>query len=615
MAIAGNKKIWCFILVVIMTSTAAFAAFAEGISFDASLDADRVAMGSAAQLTLTVHGTQDVSQIALPAIDGFEARFVGPSTQIKVVNGEYSTVKAFSYMLIPLKEGKFTIPSVEVNINGQSYLSRPIVVEVVAATAAAGAPGGTPDPQGAAPGILNDAQAIAERVQMVLLMPAASSYVHEEVPITVKLYVRELPIQDISFPQIPQEGFVLSEFARPKQYQEQVNGKTFEVVEFNARLTPTRDGELNLGPAVVTGNLMIKNNVRRNPFGNSVFEDDFFSGFFNSYQKKPVTISSRPFTFQVKPLPLEGKPADFAGAVGRFTFDVSAAPLKVKAGDPVTLKMAVAGTGDMKTVKMPAFKDARFKVYDPQIKETDGQKTLEQVIIPVNEGQGEVPAVAFSYFDTSTGQYATITRGPFPVEVLPMDKGQEFQAVGFTERPVSLLKESLGKDIVFVKDHAGKLSQKQGWLGRNGILLAVFVLYLNIWGVLMGVYLYRRKLLNDPGFARRSAALRVAKAAISALKAQIRENGAKDFYTLLFRLFTQYLERKINVPPGNADLASIEAELLARGVEKSKILLLKELFELAERARFASASVSVADMQRSLFDLEDILDAIERRVK
>lgn len=594
-----------------------FSIFAEEISFDASLDADRVPMGSAAQLTLTVHGTQDVSQVTLPAIDGFEARYVGPSTQVKVVNGEYSTAKAFSYMLIPLKEGKFTIPAVEVSIKGQVFQTKPIIIDVItSASLPSQGQNGPSESAGAAdPEVLSDTHAIAEKVQMAIALPASAGYLYEEVPLSVKLYVRELPVQDISFPQFTQDGYVLSEFSRPRQYQEQVNGKTFEVVEFNARLTATRSGTLTLGPAVITGSLLIKNNVRRNPFGNNAFDDEFFSGFFNSYQKKPLTITSRPVEFTVKPLPAEGKPAGFSGGVGRFTFDVTAAPLKVKAGDPVTLKMTVAGTGDLKTIRMPEFKDTRFKVYDPQVKESDGQKLLEQVIVPLNEGKGEIPALSFNYFDTSTGQYAVVTRGPFELEVLPTEKGQEFQAVGFTERPVSLLKESFGKDIVFVKDRPGRLHEKHGWMARNSVFLVVFVIFLNVWGAFLGYYLYRRKLALDPGFARRSVALRSARVALNALKPRIIEGAGRDFYTELFRIFSQYLEKKIALPPGGCDFSLVEGTLSSRGFPREKIALLAGLFELAERARFASAQVSVADMQRSYYDLEDILEEIERRVK
>lgn len=316
-----------------------------------------------------------------------------------------------------------------------------------------------------------------------------------------------------------------------------------------------------------------------------------------------------------KPLPEEGKPSDFSGGVGRFTFDVSAAPLKVKAGDPVTLKMSVAGTGDLKMVKMPVFADNRFKMYDPQVKELNGQKNDEQVIVPLKEGVSEIPSITFNYFDTAEGKYVSLTRGPFPIDVLPMESGQEFQAVGFAERPVSLVKESFGKDILFIKDHPGILLRKQNWFGRNGWLLAILLVYINLWGILFGVYLYRRKLMDDPGFARRSAAMRSARSEMKALKFLIVEGGSRAFYSQLFKIFNDYLQKKMNILPGNADLASVESALISQRIENKKIVLLKELYDLAERARFASASVSIEDMKRSFFDMEEILEEIERGVK
>jgi len=78
-------------------------ALAEDIAFDAFVNANKVSMGTAIQLTLTVKGTQDVDVPQLPTIDGFDARYVGPATQVSVVNGAYSTTKSFYYVLLPLE--------------------------------------------------------------------------------------------------------------------------------------------------------------------------------------------------------------------------------------------------------------------------------------------------------------------------------------------------------------------------------------------------------------------------------------------------------------------------------------------------------------------------------
>ena len=110
-------------------------------------------------------------------------------------------------------------------------------------------------------------------------------------------------------------------------------------------------------------------------------------------------------------------------------------------------------------------------------------------------------------------------------------------------------------------------------------------------------------------------AMRSARAAMKDLQHLLAEGGSKDFYTQLFKIFNDYLEKKINMPPGKADLESVETALGSTRVDKKKIAYLKELYELAERARFASASVRLEDMKRSFLDMEEVMDEIERRVK
>ena len=45
----------------------------------------------------------------------------------------------------------------------------------------------------------------------------------------------------------------------------------------------------------------------------------------------------------------------------------------------------------------------------------------------------EVPALHFSYFDTSIKDYKTITQGPFAIQVTAPNPDQEFKAVGFSD--------------------------------------------------------------------------------------------------------------------------------------------------------------------------------------
>ncbi|MBF0620198.1 MAG: BatD family protein, partial [Candidatus Omnitrophica bacterium] len=157
------RNFFCALLLLFCVSRA----FAEDVSFEATVNASKVPMGTAAEFVLTLHGTQDLDQVKLPPIDGFEVRFVGPSTQVSVVNGVYSAAKAFTYMLLPLKEGMFTIPSVDVVVKGQTYSTKPLALQVVSSTAAGEAPA---DPSEAP-------ETMAEHIKLRISVPRTRCYV------------------------------------------------------------------------------------------------------------------------------------------------------------------------------------------------------------------------------------------------------------------------------------------------------------------------------------------------------------------------------------------------------------------------------------------------------
>jgi hypothetical protein len=581
---------------------------AEDISFEATIDANKVPMGTAAQLTLTVRGTQDVNAVTLPALDGFEARYVGPSTQVSVVNGAYSTAKSFTYILLPLKEGTFTIPPLELQIKGQTFRTEPITMQVIPASAGATADqsGGVSEPV--------TTESLKDKILFAASLPRTQCYVNEQVPVVFKLYVNELSMQDVTLPDVKPDGFLLSSFDQPKQYTQALNGRQFQVVEFTARLTPTRTGTLTVGPAVIGGNILYKTNVQRNPFGSSVFDDGFFANFFGGVQKKGVTVTSVPLQLSVQDVPVDGKPAGFSGAVGQFNFEASVSPSEIKVGDPVTLRMAVAGLGDLKTISLPTFRDERFKTYDPKILDESGKKSLEQVIIPTKEDIQSVPALNFSFFDTSSGQYRTITQGPFPIRVSPPAKGEEFQAVAFAGKPLAA-EETLGKGFVFIKDDATSLARKGNIFREEILFYGMLFLYLNVWGVALAFFLYRRKLSTDPGFAKRMSAYREATLALKEAKARMEAGDTKGFYDTLVSALRAYLFRKLALPPGEAEGRAMADILHRHGVDAKKVKLLEDILIQADEVRFASSKVPVEKIQQHFLDAGEILDAAERRLK
>ena len=579
-------------------------AFALDISVKATVTDNRVALGNAVQYTITVSGVQDLPPPTLPPFDGFDVRYTGPATRVSVINNSYSVEQSFNYILVPLKEGKFTIPPVPVNIKGLTVATEPIPVEVLPAGAPTAPDEPSADPQ----------QEVQDRLKLLVNIARDKVYVGEGVPLTLRLYVNQLSVQDLSFPEITQEGFYLDPFGDPKQFQEVLQGVNWHVVEFSTVLYPSKPGELSIAPALVRGALLFRNRDQDDARG-GIFDQGFFSNFFSGYQKRQVTITSRSLKLNVLPLPEEGRPSDFSGAVGQYDFTVEASPLKVKAGDPVTLRMALSGAGNLKEVKMPVFSADGFKLYDPQIKDEASRKSLEQVIIPTDTKVAAIPAIRFSYFDTAEGAYRTIERGPFALEVAAPASGEEFQAVGFAQPSLVSAPEKLGRDIVFIKDDPGKLEKRSGRGVDDVVFFILLAVYMQVWVGLLAFYFYRQRLLNDPRFARQVAAARQAYRMFDAARDRLRSGHMKPFYDVLENALRDYFVQRLELPPGKVDAASAAQALRELKVDDKHIMAMEDVLAAAEQVRFAGMVMPDDRMRTHLADAEDLVRAVERRAR
>ncbi|MFA6385023.1 MAG: BatD family protein, partial [Candidatus Omnitrophota bacterium] len=436
---------------------------AKDIGFEATVTRTRVAVGQTIQLNLTFNNTQNIPALDIPQIEGFTSRYMGPSSSMAIVNGAVSSSVTHMYILQAIKTGKFTLGPYEFEHNGDTYRSNQVSLEVSAAAA---------QPQQAGPARQDKqvdlSQDLSERVFVVLEAAKKNMYVNEMVPLTVKLYVNRLSIRDIQFPEIQHDGISVGQFTQPKQYQDVVAGMMYDVIEFNTTVFGLKPGEVKIGPANVICNLIVKKQGRRQPSslsGDDFFDSNVFDDFFGRYETHPLTLNSRSLPVTVQALPDEGKPQAFTGALGSYAFDVSVSPVEVRVGDPVTLKATIKGTGNFSTVSIPKIESTKdFKAYEPQIKQEEGQKTFEQVIIPLHSDNKSIPAIAFSFFNTVTGAYETITRGPFAITVAKPDKEEQAKIIEGNQVQAAQIpqEEKLGRDIIFIKGSDGGLSRKTG---------------------------------------------------------------------------------------------------------------------------------------------------------
>jgi len=599
--------------------------YAQDISFEASVNTNKVPLGETVQLTLTFNGAKLDQPPEIPSVDGLDARYLGPSTNITIINGQYSIRTSHVYTLFFQKTGKFRIPAISVQLKGKTFTSEPIDIEIVDSSASAS--GTSVNDQGSSLGA-----SIKDRIFLTLETHRKEFYENEQIPLTIRLYINGLALQDVQYPQFAHEGFSVDAFSRPKQYEQVVGGVRYQVVEFDGNVYPNRSGDLKLGPATLVCNLVLKNNDQRR-FSSSdldhFFDDDFFNGFFNSTQKREMTLTSVDLPIKVLALPQEGKSQDFSKAVGKFSFEASSSPLEVAAGDPVTLRMSVTGDGNLQAVTLPSLKaDEHFKTYDPQIKEENGKKILEQVIIPKTDQVSEIPALQFSYFDPDTKTYQKIVQGPFPLKVKKSEGKDEFKVVGFdqsrtkvpsqndTERAsVSSPPEEIGRDILFIKEQPGNFYPLHAKLYKNPFFIFSWILLSLIW-IGLAVFLnWEKRIQTDVVYARRLYAPKKAHRGMEAAQNFLKEDQQKEFYDTIHKTLQEYLADKFHLTWAGVTLEVIEKEFQKRRMEKEILENVKTVFNQCDMVRYASLKIDITQMTETFQQLWEIIDYLERNLK
>lgn len=534
------------------------AAVLAQIEVRASVSSDRVRVGESFTLSVTATGSQSVAAPALANLDGFQARYVGPSTQVSIVNGQMSASVEHRYALTAQREGEFVLGPFTVAHAGQVYETNTVRVAVGAG--------------------VDVGDSAGESLRLVLEVPRPQVFLHERVPVEVTLYVGDVTARDVHFPALQASGVSIESFAQPSRATQVIDGRRYEVLRFRGAIVPLQAGRRALGPATMNLNLVQQ-------------QRHFFFA-----QRQAVELRSNAVDLDVLPLPAAGRPQDFSGAVGRFALEVAATPLEVDAGDPITVHITLRGDGNFASVTPPSYTDAPgLRVYAPQLVESGdpSMRQYEQVVIPESGAFDLLPSLRLAYFDPNTRAYALATGPAIAVQVRDSALAPGVaestlgpgDAAGARQR-----RESLGRDIVYIKDHAGPLLDRHERAARWWWLLLWQPLPLLFYA---GVVLYdrhRRRLSSDERYARSTRAGRAVRRTLADAEKALDAGETKRFFDAFESGLRDYLSARLGLPPG-----AIDAErLAAAGVAENTRLAVNEIFATCEQARFAPSADAAA---------------------
>ena len=569
-------------LLGLLLSLAAGAASAA-VTAGARVAPQSVAVGEPADLAVVVQGTQQAGAPAVPAVDGLRVDYVGPETQVAIVNGQVTASVTHHFTLVPQREGTFTVGPITVEAEGRALSAGVVTLRAVSGTAGAPAPD--------------------TGLAVVLSAPRTTVYLNERLPVSVLLRVGGVQVTDVNYPRILGDGFALEPFAEPAQRQDQ----DVTVVDFRTAVTPARAGSLTLGPAVLALAVLRQRQQRRTFFGGSV--------------RQQIELRSDALALEVLPLPPEGRPPDFAGAVGRFAVTATAAPTELRVGDPVTLTMSVQGEGTLAGATPAGVASSEaFRVYPVQAAarqpESGGgvvHRLFEQVVIPQRAGPVAIPPLRFAFFDPEARAYRTVVQPAIALEVREApERAGSPQIVGGPAPAQPEAPGPLGRDIVSIKDAPGAWQPVGAARWRSA---GFWLLQLVPLALLAGVAAWdrrRRRLGGDPRLVRFGRAGRAAREGLGAARAALAAGDRPGCYDGVSRTISAYLAAKLDLAPGSVTVERAAERLHAAGVADGIVEDLRVLSAACEQARFAPRGMADGDAERTIARAEAVVRACER---
>ena len=578
--------------------------------FYASVDKNKVGLNEQFEISFTFEGKDinSLNNFTPPAFTNFLALF-GPnqSTSMQIINGNVSASRTYSYYLQPRSIGKYSIGSASIQFDGGTFKTQPLTIEVVK--------GNTQPQQQSNDNTISNAD-IADNLFIRAIVDKQKVYLGEQVTVVYKLYTRLNIASQMSINKLPNyEGFWSEEIETANNIDfttEVINGKQYRVgVLKRAALFPSQTGELSITPFELNVPVQIQKKKR----SNNIF-DDFFNDPFGRSETYEYNAKSNTVKISVLPLPEAKKPESFAGAVGRFEITSSIEQKKYKTNEPITLKLTISGSGNIKLLNIPEITPPTgLDKYEPKTDEqisagavVTGVKTIEYVIVPRIAGIKEIPPIEFSYFDPSKKSYVTLTTQSYTIDIA---QGEANISEYTNKQGV----ETLDKDIRYLKIESDDISN------NSGIVLFQFGYWVSFIVPLITVVLLvnwkRRldKLSGNVQLMKYQRAQKIAKNRLKAAKKLLEENKVEIFFTEISLALFGYLEDKSHISKAEFTLEHACEILKGKKIPDQIIDELRDSVQKCEFVRFAPNTDGGTAMKEMYESISHVIIEIERSIK
>ena len=501
----------------------------------------------------------------------------GPSQSVSQswINGTVSFSQSYTYIIQPKIKGELVLGKASINIAGKTIESKPIKIIVVDAVAI------PKDP--------NDPNYVAQQnIHLVAEISKSRPYVGEGIYVEYRLYVSEnISVYDTSVTEAPQYNGFWNQNIKINDFPVKMgkyNGENYRyIVLQKALLVPTKTGKLNIDP-------MKMNIVIGVPTGRA----DFFGNAITRNITKEFASAKK--TILPKSLPLEGKPMDFAGAVGDFKFNVTLSKEVLKANESSQIKVMVSGKGNLKLFELPEITTpVELEKYQPERKEKvrvnssgiSGSVSDLYTVVPQYKGKYKIPNISFSYFNPKEKKYHTILAENFFVNVL---EGKELKPIVNSSTVPKQNVISTGKNFRYIQTKSNFKPKNINDLFKSNLFYVLLLLPLLTIPIVILIAKRNDEKNSDLIGNKLRKAERLAKKYLSEAKKQLGKKEA--FYEALERALNNYLKAKLGIETADISGDKITEILKNKNINSTTINEFVEVLKQSDFARYTPISNS-----------------------
>lgn len=524
----------------------------------------------------------------------------GRSSSVQIINGNRteSSQTTYSYVIHPVKVGKFILPEARATVNGKEIYSTKTEIEVLQS-------GSSQSQQqsqhvSSSKSAANAQETSGPELMLALQVDRKNVVVGEPIKATIKLFSR-VDVDGFESADFPKfNGFWTQVTEEPTHFtfqREALDGELFySTVIREYVLIPQHAGTIEITPA----ELVVLRTVPVASYG-----------LFNDYTTVRNRVVSDAVKINVKPLPLPS-PASFAGGVGKFTVTASLSADSLTVHDAAHLALKVSGTGNIQLLETPKITlPDDMETYDPTATSNvasngmSGSRVYEYPFIPRSPGEFKIGPIEYTYYDVDKKDYVTITVPPIIASVAESEDEDADMVIGTRYNSPSKV-ETWNTDIRHIDEKDPGLNKKGDFFVGS---MLFWLLILVLIGAAFVFYLVYRKMAVRNADAAGMKHRKATKMALRRLKKAgefLKKDLSSAYYEELHNAILGYVSDKLNMPVAELSKDRISEVLLGNGVSEAIVAELVEILDACEFARYAPSTAN----QSMASDYEKAIEVI-----